>query len=196
MTLYQKVRSVERLFKELDSQVATFQAKSGLHCIPGCGKCCFKPDIEATILELLPLAYHFYKAGIIDEVYEKLKENNSGICHIFVAVSPSTGKGYCSEYPKRPLVCRLFGFSARKNRYGVNELYTCRLIKKDQRKLFEEASDEINGVTSVPMVAEYSHRLASIDPTLGREYYPMNDAAKRAIEIVISYYAYRVYSRR
>ena len=192
MTLYQKVRSVEKLFNELDARISDFQEKSGLHCLAGCGKCCYKPDIEATVLEFLPLAYHYYKSGIADLMYEKLKLKNLGICHVFVQGTCDTNQGRCSEYVHRGLVCRLFGFSARKNKEGINQLYTCRLIKEDQKEIFIHTSEEINSAVDVPMVKDYYQHLAAIDPGLGMEYYLINEAAWRAIGVVKGYYSYRL----
>ncbi len=192
MTLYQKVRAVEKLFRELDTAITDFQEKSALRCIPGCGKCCYKPDIEATVLEFLPLAYHYYKAGIADTMYEKLKINNSGICHVFTQGNSQTYKGRCSEYIHRGLVCRLFGFSARKNGEGTNQLYTCRLIKENQQEFFHSTSEKINSDLAVPMVKDYYQRLASIDPTLGVEYHSINETVRIAISLVKGYYTYRI----
>ena len=61
MTLPEKVKAVERVFEELDTEIALFQSTTSLHCNWGCGKCCFKPDIEATILEFLPFALYLYQ---------------------------------------------------------------------------------------------------------------------------------------
>jgi hypothetical protein len=49
MTIQEKVEAVDKVFKKLDEQIAELQSWSGLHCKWGCGKCCFKPDIESTI---------------------------------------------------------------------------------------------------------------------------------------------------
>ena len=72
MDLEQLVKATEHLFNQLDLEIATFQEQSTLHCKFGCGKCCFKPDIEATILEFLPFAQHLYNDGKANEWYENL----------------------------------------------------------------------------------------------------------------------------
>jgi uncharacterized protein len=82
MSMEEKISAIESVFRKLDDEIALFQSSSTLHCKMGCGKCCFKPDIEATILEFLPFAYHLYKNGLADEWYEKLKNNDSSICLI------------------------------------------------------------------------------------------------------------------
>ena len=77
--LLEKVRAVEQVFENLDREISTFQSWSGLHCAWGCGKCCFKPDIEATILEFLPFAHYLYTQNLAFEWLEKIKTSDSAI---------------------------------------------------------------------------------------------------------------------
>jgi hypothetical protein len=64
VSLIEKVQAVESVFHDLDEAISGFQKRSTLHCQFGCGKCCFKSDIEATVLEFLPFAHHLYPSGI------------------------------------------------------------------------------------------------------------------------------------
>src|SRR5215204_1577058 len=115
MTLSDKVAAVETVFNQLDTAIASFQSSTGMHCKFGCGKCCFKADIEATSLEFLPFALHLYKEGKAEEWYEKLVASDIQICHI---LNPTqAGAGLCTEYKHRGLICRLFGYSARTTKY-------------------------------------------------------------------------------
>ncbi|MCX7636538.1 MAG: YkgJ family cysteine cluster protein [Cyclobacteriaceae bacterium] len=188
MTLPEKIEAVERLFVELDERIAHFQQKSGLFCPPGCGKCCLKPDIEATVLEFLPFAWHMYKAGTAEMWYEKVKSVNDAIC---VILNPQQqGQGWCSQYPYRGLICRLFGYSARHNKYGGPELITCSIIRDESSysgtvKAVEEGSME------VPYMRNYYMQLQGIDPVLSAERLPINQAIARAMESVMAYMAYR-----
>ena len=70
---------MELVFDQLDKEIATFQSWSGLHCAWGCGKCCFKPDIEATILEFLPFALHLKSQHQAEEWLENLKNSDSSL---------------------------------------------------------------------------------------------------------------------
>src|SRR5262245_21508104 len=128
MSLEEKVAGVEAVFAKLDAEIAGFQARSTLHCKHGCGKCCFKPDIEATALEFLPFAYHLYKDGSAETWHERLLKLDSEICVILNPTQP--GAGLCSDYKYRGLICRLFGYSARTNKYNRRELVTCQVIKE------------------------------------------------------------------
>src|SRR3954468_9346614 len=109
--LEEKVAAVEEVFQKLDQEIAQFQSWSTLHCKFGCGKCCFKPDIEATILEFLPFAHHLYQTKSAEAWYEKLRDADSEICLILNPTQAASG--LCSSYPHRGLICRLFGYSAR-----------------------------------------------------------------------------------
>ena len=188
--LLEKVRAVEQVFDKLDNEIASLQLWSGLQCSWGCGKCCFKPDIEATILEFLPFASYLHANHQAEEWLDKLNNSNSSLCLI---LNPTQGgAGMCSEYKHRGLICRLFGYSARFNKYGKKELITCQIIKTEQRENYEMAQTRIsNDVETVPVMSQYYMQLLAIDDQLGREFFPINEAIKRAIEVILHYYAYR-----
>src|SRR6267154_5256493 len=109
-SLEEKIKSVEAVFEKLDAEISTFQSATSLHCKFGCGKCCFKPDIEATTLEFLPFAWHLYQSQQAEEWLARLNDSDAEICLI---LNPTQGgSGLCSQYPHRGLICRLFGYSA------------------------------------------------------------------------------------
>lgn len=189
LSIIEKVRAVEGVFLELDAAVSSFQNWSGLHCKSGCGKCCFKPDIEASVLEFLPLAHFLYQNGLADAWLDKLGSSDQEICHV---LNPAqAGVGLCSEYTHRGLICRLFGYSARTNKYGKKELITCQIIKAEQNTGFEKAQEMINTGGTVPVMNQYYMQLHAIDADLARDFYPVNQAIRRALETVLHYYAYR-----
>jgi Fe-S-cluster containining protein len=189
VNLPEKVQATEEVFKKLDEEISSFQSWSGLHCKFGCGKCCFKPDIEATILEFLPFAYYLHLEGKAYDWLEKLKTTDSSICLI---LNPTqSGAGLCTEYQHRGLICRLFGYSARTNKYAERELVTCQIIKTEQTENYEKAVDKIAKGNDVPMMNQYYMQLHAIDSDLTRDFYPINIAIRKAIETVLHYYAYR-----
>ncbi|HRI80579.1 MAG TPA: YkgJ family cysteine cluster protein, partial [Cyclobacteriaceae bacterium] len=185
----EKVHQVESVFQKLDEEIAQFQAQTTLHCKSGCGKCCFKPDIEATVLEFLPFALHLYQNSQAEEWYEKLKLSTPEICLI---LNPTqSGAGLCSDYPYRGLICRLFGYSARTNKHGERELVTCKVIKEEQGAAYQEAGRKIREGAHVPVMSDYYMQLHGIDFELTKDFYPINEAIRRALETVMHYYAYR-----
>jgi uncharacterized protein len=189
VTLPEKVEAVEAVFRQLDEEIAAFQSWSTLHCKFGCGKCCFKPDIEATVLEFLPFAVHLHQNGAAFEWLERLKANQGEVCLILNPTAAT--QGLCSDYQYRGLICRLFGYSARTNKYGAKELVTCQLIKTEQAAAYALAEKGIEENAAVPVMNQYYMRLHSIDYQLAQNFYPINEAIRRAIETVLQYYAYR-----
>ena len=190
MTIEERVLAVEQVFEKLDQEIAQFQSWSTLHCKFGCGKCCFKPDIEATILEFLPFALYLHKNDQAEKWLEQLSETNDSICKI---LNPTQqGVGLCTEYKHRGLICRLFGFSARTNKYGKKELVTCEIIKTEQVDKYTEAYERVEQEKeSIPVMHQYYLQLHAIDYELTKEFYPINTAIQKAIETVLAYYAYR-----
>lgn len=189
MSLREKAQQVEQVFQQLDLAISKFQSSSTLHCKFGCGKCCFKPDIEASPIEFLPFAQYLYDSGKALDWFERLRESDGQLCLI---LNPTqSGAGLCSEYKHRGLICRLFGYSARVNKYGTRELVTCNIIKSEQTSAYEIAEKSVEGGSDVPVMSHYYMQLHSIDPDLAREFFPINKAIQRALETVLSYYAYR-----
>ena len=177
------------MFEHLDQEMKSFQHWSTLSCKIGCGKCCNKADIEATVLEFLPFAQFLYDEGRASEWLEKLKSNPANTCLILEPTK--AGVGLCSEYVYRGLICRLFGFTARTDKYGDRELVTCQVIKSEQAVAYSGTVAKIKNGAQVPVMNQYYMRLHAIDADLAREFYPINEAIRRAIETVLHYYAYR-----
>ncbi len=190
MTLEEKISAVEEVFENLALEVSLFQTKSSLGCKTGCGKCCFKPNIEATILEFLPFAEYLYRQGTAYEWLEKTaKSDGDAICVLLNSQQLETGM--CTQYKYRGLICRLFGFSARTNKYGKKELVTCTTIKESDAARYDSAVEDILAGGDVPVMNHHYFRLNSIDHELSREFFPINQAINRAIGVILHYYAYR-----
>lgn len=189
MRLDDKVREVIAVFEKLDQEIAAFQQETKLHCKFGCGKCCYKSDIEATTLEFLPFAFDLYKKDQAFAWLEKLRQSDSSICLI---LNPTqSGAGLCSEYVHRGLICRLFGYSARTNKYNQKEYVTCQIIKTEQTANYNSAAKLVAEGGEIPVMNQFYMQLHAIDMNLTQNFYPINEAMRRAIEHVLSYYAYR-----
>jgi Fe-S-cluster containining protein len=189
LDLIEKISAIESVFQDLDQEIAQLQAWSGLGCKNGCGKCCFKADIEATILEFLPFAQYLYLQNQAFEWLEKIKTSDIAVCTILNPLQ--AGVGLCSQYKYRGLICRLFGFSARTNKYGQKELVTCQVIKEENSDRYHHAADQIKDGADVPVMNQFYMRLHAIDFELTREFFPINEAIKRALEVILHYHAYR-----
>ena len=191
MILYHKIRAVEREFRNLEKEVTAFQQVTGLSCLARCGKCCHRPDIAATPLEFLPLAYHMYKTGVAEVWYQKLTDESGNLCPVFLPLLKEEDKGFCSTYAYRGLICRLFGYSANTDKWGNAHLVACRPLKEEKPEDLQKAQDHIQKGGIVPLMRNYQLRLMGIDPELSRQQLPIRQAIRQALIVVLSYYAFR-----
>jgi Fe-S-cluster containining protein len=190
MNLIEKAGAVERVLYELDEEIKKFQTWSTLGCKVGCGKCCTKADIEATPLEFLPLALSIWQEGKADAWLDSLyTQTDNKIC---LVLNPSQlGVGHCTDYMHRGLICRLFGFSARLNKYNRKEMLTCSVIKTEQEGGYQKTLIDINGEGQVPLAGDFYTKLNYIDPLMSNQFMSINKAILRALELVSQYFLYR-----
>ncbi len=190
MSIRRKVRSVEIIFRDLEQKIEVFKKDTQLHCVAGCGFCCKKPDIEATVIEFLPLAFHYYLTNQAEKKLAYLIENPRSDCHLF-REGLEKDAGVCTLYSYRGLLCRLFGFSARKNKYGEPEYTTCRKIKDTHPQKYIDVYLGVKNGLKIPFMEEYYQRFLRVDFELAQKFYPINIAIQKAIELVLAYYSYR-----
>lgn len=195
MSIKRKVKAVEMIFKSLDEEISKLKKQTGIHCLSGCGKCCTKPDIDASPLEYLPLAFEWFKQGIAAEKLQFLQESKSLICANYSPLSlADQNSGNCSIYPYRGLVCRLFGNAAGRDKHGALKFVTCKLIKEGQPEAIGLANDLLYLKEYVPVFSDYYRKLYQIDFILASQIHPINTAIAIALEEVMSYYAYRPFT--
>lgn len=189
--MYLKVRAVEREFRHLEKEVAAFQQATGMSCLARCGHCCQHPDISATPLEFLPLAYHLYKYGEAEGWYERLTADGSTLCPMFTPLLREGELGFCGSYSHRGMICRLFGFSAMTDKTGKTRLAACRPIKDERPLDLARAGSFIEAGGNVPSMRDYYFRLMAIDPQLSQRLLPIGEAIRQALMTVLAYYAFR-----
>jgi uncharacterized protein len=192
MTIKSKVSAVERVFNQLDKKIAGLQAQSGLHCLTNCGACCKKPDIEANIIEFIPLAYQLYLEGKLETMLETIEQRDEQtLCINFSPFNIDSNSGYCNQYKNRGLICRLFGFSASRDKFGQHLLVTCKLIKESQSAIVEKINNDLKKGKKIPVISQYYEKLRNVDYNLSDQLYPINTAIKKALEYVAMYFYYR-----
>lgn len=167
-----------RIFHELDRHSELFQGQSKIRCKAGCGKCCETPHIETTVFEMMPAAYEFLRTNKTISSLER-ERSKEGDC-IFYKRDLKQGQGRCTIYPFRPLICRLFGFAATKDKSGQEQLVSCSIIKSSLL-----ASRQKLNLKIAPFVQEYMMRVYSLEPTLGKDQLPIKEAFKQALERVM-----------
>lgn len=183
-----------KLYQAADKQIGKLKAVTGLKCAANCGRCCEKDDVETTVLELLPLAIYLWikkeALGWLERIYQT---KGRGVC-VFYQPSSLTkgGKGRCSIYCFRPLICRLFGFSAGKDKYGRQRLITCADIKRLLPDSYEKTQTCLRayihrqrftaGKSLVPNMIDFTFQITASGLDLGRRQVPINEAVKIALE--------------
>lgn len=171
-----------QLFSDTDNATQKFSSWSGLRCPEGCGSCCEKPVVHTSAIELIPLAQHLFSQGSAEEWYRRAKERGPGIC---VFYEPhGGGKGRCSVYPLRPLVCRLFGFAAVRDKYGTPQLAACVVHRQHQPEAVARAEAAVREGAPIPIFHEIALQAAQVDPGRASALIPINQALCEAIEII------------
>lgn len=189
--LEEKVSQVEAFYAKLDVDLAFFQKQAKYSCLRGCSKCCHSPNIEASILEMLPLAFFLFKENLANTFYDKLLSNTSdSLCVLYEPILTASRKGACSEYPYRALVCRLFGFSFTRDKIGEPLILACKDIKAEHHEAIEQIGKHAKQGLKVPMANNYHTQLSDIDYNLSMNQYPINEATRLAIEMTMNHFHY------
>lgn len=176
-------RQTMAILAEIDRATTAFQSATGLQCRPGCGACCQNPEVETTPLEMLPIAWELYQQGKLHEWIQKIETTNGiGVCIFYRSDPEIPGNGRCSIYPWRPSLCRLFGFAAVVNKHGNPELAACKKNKEVIPEVVAKSQAAIANGLPVPQFADFAMRFRNLDPILGQERLPINQALKVALE--------------
>lgn len=181
-----KVRALLRLYRALDREVARFQEWSGLTCRAGCGRCCENPEIEATPLEVLPLAIELSRRGEAEATLDAARsQDHRGRCIFYHQDAQTPWRGRCANYAWRPLICRAFGHSALRTADGDRQILTCATIKGDHDERFAPAAAAVLGGAAIPELPAMAVAVTAIDPALGVRRLPINEAVGIALERVL-----------
>jgi uncharacterized protein len=174
---------VQAVYAELDALVARYAAVAGLRCPPGCSVCCQSEKVEATVLELLPLAFTLFRTGQAELLYRRLARGGGGEqCLLFRPDLAGEGGWGCSQYPFRTVVCRLFGFAGNRDRTGVPRLAACRVMREAGIAIPSEGGFAAEVAPLLPLFAEAGLRITALHPGLGTSRRPINQALREALE--------------
>lgn len=174
------VSRVMDLYARIDKAVAEFQLKSGLRCPPGCGSCCPSADVQVTVLEMLPVAHEILCSAQAPSWLEHLATNGETRRCLLYSDQPVPGAaGKCGFYKWRPVLCRLFGYAAVRNRTGAMVLSVCRHIKQTDPR-GAAAAAALAG--EAPCFVHYSAQVYALEPALGTRLMSINTALRHAIE--------------
>ncbi|HPR32745.1 MAG TPA: hypothetical protein PLK12_11645, partial [Prolixibacteraceae bacterium] len=118
--------------------------------------------------------------GILEEKYGEFSDLLPDHCLLYQAASEQ-GKGRCSEYAFRCLVCRLFGNAALTGKDGEKKYSGCKILKD------KVVDPEIFGAVvqhRAPVYSDYYYQLRSIDNDYGALLLPINRAIMKSMELV------------
>ncbi|MCU4164219.1 YkgJ family cysteine cluster protein [Carboxylicivirga caseinilyticus] len=192
MTIVHKVRAVERLFKTLEKDVQKLKEQTGISCANNCIKCCTTSNIEATPVEFYPLAYHLVKNDLSNDILSRIDQvNNSAICPLLDTFSINGSRIGCMFYEQRGLICRIFGYTYRVNKYDQRVLATCKTIQTEHQNGVVIANEILRLKPLGPKATDYYQRLQFVDYNKAQKMYPIGEAIKIAIETIATHFHYK-----
>lgn len=185
-TYFELEKRINELFLELETASKSYQSLTKLSCISYCGKCCNSPEVEASPLEMLPLALHLWRQGLALEWLTKLEASSANSCIFYEKQSSDGVYGKCSVYPFRPLLCRSFGVSGYVDKHGQKALSVCREIKNDKKEIWQAVQNNEQLIGQAPVAAKWTRQLANLGSTLSNKPSPINEAITIALQQVLN----------
>ncbi len=179
------IADLTSLFQSLDEEVMSFALTQSVRCLPGCGACCQSPNIETTVAEMLPLAYELFQKGNAEDSAWNWSEEQGAACPQYESHPDRPAQGRCRTYAFRPAICRLFGYSGFRDKSGAIRFATCRNIQAQEGERIQSIEGRLNrGESTIPFLAEVHERVAEIGGNLAWEILAINEALRRALEII------------
>lgn len=170
-----------KIYEEISLAFSDFQNQVKLPCPPSCGKCCLNPDIETTVLEMLPLAMKIHREGKLNEWLLKMHTLDRDYCALFEG--DESGAGKCGQYQERPAICRMFGVAGYSGKTQKKALSVCRVLKASAPEQLQSVEANIDAY-QVPMMAQWYSQVSGLgDPSLHIRL-PINQAITQALEKV------------
>lgn len=166
--LAERLESVAYLYQRADAAVARFVEVSGVSCPHGCGSCC-----EGFVPELLPLEAAYIATFIASTdkgrafslaasgLEARARDDGRVGCPLYA----DDRDYHCTVYEARPLICRMFAFSATRDKSGKPTFSVCKkgLSAKSVRTASGDSLIEIFGAMP-PVMSDMGSELVSIDP--------------------------------
>ncbi|KAM3096343.1 YkgJ family cysteine cluster protein [Phormidesmis sp. 146-35] len=180
----QTSNQVMALFEQIDQQTEEFRQATGLSCSSDCGRCCDRPSVEATVLDVLPLAIALFQQGKAEEILDQLETDSPQRCIFYQPDPTNSQKGRCGVYLWRPSLCRLFGYAAVRDKHGQPQLAACTELKATRSLTLTHIQQQLTQGLSAPSFVEFATRMESIDPAIGSQRFPINQAIRLALQKV------------
>ncbi len=174
------------VYARADAAVDAFVAASGLACPFGCGTCC-----EAFIPDILPVEADFVALHLVrhdrDDAYRLAARGLSAQSHdggrlgcpLYRADTPY----HCGVYENRPLICRMFAFSAVRDKHGHSAFSLCKLMHVQPQQIRIGVGSELVSIfrAEPPVMADFGSELVGIDPAVAGIRRPIHELIGPAI---------------
>lgn len=174
---------VSALYSEMGETFASFQRELSLTCPSGCGGCCLAPTIEASPLEMLPMALDLFDRGLAESTLTAINEAPSLQCLQYKKTNFDGTKGFCTQYQTRPTLCRIFGVAARLNKARERELSICKVLKSEHAALTSKLGPAER--SRAPLMGQWKGEVSSLDSSLQKNDMPINEALRISLEKVL-----------
>jgi Fe-S-cluster containining protein len=182
---FEGLEQLGKIYAELDSRITTIQTATGLSCLQFCKHCCDIPAerIPVTLLEALPLSIHWWQTGQAEVWFKKLSQanNRKERCLLFQPDNPRAWG--CHYYRWRPLLCRMFCFSAVLDKNRRPQMMLCKPLQLHFPKWERKFTDRLPSNFPLPVYCEFAKRVAGLNPALAQTY-PINQALLQGLEMV------------
>lgn len=187
--LAERLESLAYLYRRADSAVAKFAETSGVTCPHACGTCC-----EGFVPDIMPIEAAYVAAWLVgtdrDRAYKlaasgmapRVRDDGRQGCPLYANDTPY----HCTVYEARPLICRMFGFSAYSDKRGSPTFSVCRhgSSGKGARSASGTGLVEVFGVEP-PLMADMGSELVAIDPSSSAGRQPLPEALYEALGQVL-----------
>jgi Fe-S-cluster containining protein len=168
---------LRQLYSEIGESIGRFQQLSGISCLFGCGDCCTRFEPYISILEGLLIAESLRQDQARCYAFYHFPRSKSDLlCPFYDPYTPL----HCSIHPIRPLICRLFAFSARRAASAI-EYLPCQLIARHMSARVAAAQLFVRQGVSLPVYADIHPRLRAIDFLLATDLHPLTDSVELAL---------------
>ncbi|MBN2736107.1 MAG: YkgJ family cysteine cluster protein [Spirochaetales bacterium] len=179
LAMFPVLGTLHEIYCELDNEISQWALKSQFNCPEGCGLCCTNFEPRVGQAEALYLACYYISQS--SQCLESLKSLKEVPPCFFYDPEPGPAKGHCSVYPGRPLICRLFGFSASRNKQQQLVFRLCKIMHQNEERQFTEEILKERFKILPPEMGRYSSQVNTLSPDLNWESMPLKQAVEKAI---------------
>lgn len=170
MNIDDKISAMYALYQEVDDLISQFQRQTHIDCVVGCGACCSRVAPYITVIEGL-IIVKSRKIQFVDS-------HSNAVCPFY----SNSRTLHCSIYEVRPLICRLFAFSARIEN-GQLCYFPCKMIQKCYSYQVADVERRMNKDFPIPIYKKIQQKLQAIDFILATDLHPV----RRSVEIATQY---------